>query len=217
MTPLLHTLRIPVDENTCDREIIQQVVRIMKSGGIVCVPFETVYGLSVDPWHREAVERLGQVKKRKAGKGFILVFSDVDLLLPYVTVENEYTNTLMTHFWPGPLTLVLKARRDVPSWISTGGKLALRLASNRIAHALADYMRGPMVSTSANVSGAGGSITPDRIMKSFSGRIDILLDSGPLTPSLPSTVVDCTERQPHILRAGAVPSSQIHEVIRQSG
>ena len=203
------TSRVPVDPSSPAADVVSMATRILESGGIVSLPYETVYGLSVDPRIRDAVERLRILKGRGETKGFILVFRDEEHLRGWVRIENHYTETLMECLWPGPLTLVLRAGSGIPSWICAKGNVAVRPAATPLVRALATGLGGPIVSTSANVSGQPEPCSAGRVMRLFGARIDLLLDGGRTAGPRPSTVVDCTGERPRILRPGKIPAATI--------
>ena len=143
---------------------------VLTSGGIVSLPYETVYGLSVDPRIRDAVEALRSLKGRGGARGFILVFSDEEHLREQVRIESRYAERLIEHLWPGPLTLILRAGPAVPSWTCLKGNVAVRPAATPLVRALAEELEGPIVSTSANLSGHRESRSADQVMTLFGGK-----------------------------------------------
>jgi L-threonylcarbamoyladenylate synthase len=191
-----------VDLGSPDPGTIEDAVRITKEGGVVFYPSDTIYGLGCDPFHIQAVKKLYAIKGRDEGKGVLLLVPDlewVDRLAAVVSPEAEY---LISRFWPGKLTLLFQPSSRVPSSvIGRGGRIGLRLPDSRF---LQDWMRslsGPLVSTSANLSGSAVPQDLGTLREIFYEQVDLFLEAGELSAIAPSTVVDLLG-DPKILRGG---------------
>ncbi|MBF0110316.1 MAG: threonylcarbamoyl-AMP synthase [Magnetococcales bacterium] len=186
----------------------------LRRGGIIAHPTETVYGLGADPFHPEALQRILSLKGRDAAKGFILLIPDRPALDPLVAAIPVTARRLMEHFWPGPLTLILPARPGLPAPL-TGGRstLAVRHSSSRHVTTLLEFWNRPLVSTSANRSGAPPLRDGKQVIDLFGAEIDCLQlgHCPPDTP--PSTIVAFDEKQPRIIRMGTITQAMIRAVL----
>lgn len=179
---------------------------VLRGGGIVAYPTETFYGLGA-LWNREeALRRLARAKLRPEGKPLPLLAADRAQVLEVAAELGPLGERLAARFWPGPLTLVLRAAPAVPEEVTGGtGAVGVRIPGSEVARALAAAAGGALVSTSANLSGAPPPVSPADIAPEILARIDGVLDGGPAPGGLPSTVVDPREGGPRLVRAGAVP------------
>lgn len=193
-----------------------RVAELLREGGLVCMPTDTVYGLAVDAMNPNAVSRLFEVKGRAPDRPVILLVDSV-AMARRLTWPGADFDGLTGRFWPGPLSVVLPARDEVLGDLTAGtGTIALRWPrfepAVRIIHALG----GPITSTSANRSGEpvvrsadeAASVLPD---------IDLVLDGGPIAPTEPSTLVDLTRDPPALLRPGAVPFGEVTAFLASRG
>jgi L-threonylcarbamoyladenylate synthase len=206
--------RLVVDPSHPDVHAINEAAAALQGGGLVAFPTETVYGLGVDPFNAEAVERLFEAKGRPAEKGLILHLGDIEQLDDLVRSFPEAAVTLARRFFPGPLTLVLPARPGLPSRV-TGGRdsVAVRMPDHPVALALARAFGGPIAAPSANPTGLAPPTTAEQVAQYLGDAIDILLDGGPSTGGVPSTLVDLTSVPPRILRHGAVAEEEVWKAL----
>ncbi len=190
-------------------EALTEALRVLEAGGVVALPTETFYGLAVDPFRKEAVERLYRLKERQRNKPLLLLIGSREDLKELVAEIPEIAERLMEVFWPGPLTLVFRASGRVPSWITAGtGTVALRLSSHPLARELPRLFGKPVTGTSANLSGAPPAETPEEIERYFP-EIDFILDGGRTPGGLPSTLVSVVGGELRVLRPGAVPEEAL--------
>ncbi|MCX5758293.1 MAG: L-threonylcarbamoyladenylate synthase [Candidatus Hydrogenedentes bacterium] len=193
-------------------EGIREAAAAIRAGEVVAYPTETVYGLAVDPFSEDAVQRLFAVKERDRGKPVLLIVADVGQLTAAVATMSPAAETCMRAFWPGPLSLLLPKAPGLAHGITTGmPKICVRVTSQPIARALCLAVGGPITSTSANRSGNEPARSLDEI--DMPG-IAIGLDGGMLAPSPPSTVFDPDEWR--IIRAGAVSEDALRNVFGES-
>jgi L-threonylcarbamoyladenylate synthase len=194
----------------CHEEIgIQQAFRILEEGGIVIHPTETCYGLGCDLTHAAAVERLFALKQRPSDLPISALFASIEDSSRYV-VWNENAHALAKRYLPGPLTLILPLKPDIPrlyqaphtSSAPPSATLGIRISSHPLACALAETFPRPMSTTSANLHGCPPCYNLKDIEGQFTGRDlpDLFLDGGDLPGVPPSPVVDCTGEKPKILR-----------------
>lgn len=196
---------------------MQQAAEILKSGGLVAFPTETVYGLGARGLDPVAVARIFEAKGRPSHNPLILHinnFTDARPLWRCASREDEAAllraESLAREFWPGPLTLVHYKSEIVPD-ITTGGnaRVALRAPSHPVARDLIQYVGEPLAAPSANASGRVSPTSAAHVLESLNHKIDAVLDGGICEFGLESTVVDVTHAAPVILRAGALPESEI--------
>jgi len=201
-----------------DRELAERVERaaaLLRRGGIVAYPTETFYGLGALASRRDALERLAAAKLRPAGKPLPLLGCDRAQLEAVVARFEPLAVELAARFWPGPLTLVLPAAPHVAPEITAGsGTVGVRVPGSEVARALARSAGGPIVSTSANVSGEPPPARPGALSPELLAHIDGVLDAGPAPGGLPSTVVAVEGGRVALLRPGAVPWADVVAVQR---
>jgi L-threonylcarbamoyladenylate synthase len=193
-------------------EAIRMAAAIVKAGGVVIYPTETVYGLGCDPANPDASRRVCELKER-ADKPLPLICADMDAARKVVEF-NPQAEKLVERFWPGPLMLVLPSRVKYPMWVTHGAKtLGVRVSPHPVASKLARLCGGVIVSTSANKSGQEPPRTAQEALNQFTKKIDMVLDDGPSPLSLSSTVVELSSDEVWILRQGPVTAEQIREAL----
>lgn len=197
----------PIDRDRPDAAAIARASRVLREGGVVAFPTETLYGFAADPWNADAVARIVRIKGRPDGKGMPVLVADLDAARAVALPFGEIASRLAAAHWPGPLTMILDARPGLSRDVAPDG-VALRWSSCAAATSLARAAGGTITATSANRSGdAAPALDPRVIAAEFDHEIDLLLDAGPLPPSLASTLVDARYDPPRTLRAGPVKIS----------
>ncbi len=195
-----------------------EAIRILKAGGIVALPTDTVYGLAVDIASPGGVDRLFAAKRRPSDRAVMLLLADADQAREFVEWPPA-GSALAAAFWPGGLTIVVAQSPNaaLPPEL-TGGRstVGLRLPDHPTPRALAAAL-GPFPVTSANVSGLTEASDAAEIRDQLGAAIDLILDGGPARGGPPSTVVDCSTPTPRILRAGAIPADAIARILREAG
>ncbi len=193
-----------------DREVLERVSHAVQRGGIVAFPTETVYGLSVDPRNPGALGRLFEIKRRPRSRRVPFVAANLDQVQHLARLEGSVARRLADRFWPGPLTLVLPLRSPNPlaTW-DWGSTIGIRVPGSALIRGLAQHLGIPMPATSANLCGESVESDPSRFPQELLKSIDLLLDSGRLPPSPPSTVLSLVAKQPEILRPGAVSEAEL--------
>ncbi|MCP3957410.1 MAG: threonylcarbamoyl-AMP synthase [bacterium] len=183
---------------------------ILRSGGLVAFPTETVYGLGADAASTAAVEAVYRVKDRPADNPLIVHLSGVSQLAEIARGEDPRALRLARKFWPGPLTLVVPAREPVRSAACRGlPTVAARVPAHPVALALLRAAGRPIAAPSANLSGRPSPTTAEHVLDDLRGRIPLILDGGPCEVGIESTVVDLSGDEPAVLRPGAVSAEQI--------
>lgn len=196
--------------------VLDQAARIIEVGGVVAFPTDTVYGIGTNVFDIEAVKKIFDIKKRSRNKPLIVCISEASQVDQLATEISKVAKKLIEHFWPGPLTLVLKRSTDVPD-IVTGGRetIAVRCPASELARRLIAKAGYPLVATSANLSGQASARSAQEVYSQLDDKVDLIIDGGrsPLLPE--STVLDLTTESPAILREGAIPRDQLREIFQQ--
>jgi L-threonylcarbamoyladenylate synthase len=197
-----------------DREAIEAAARCLNAGGLVAFPTETVYGLGADARNGEAVARLYAAKGRPSFNPLIAHVADI-AAARRVGVFNPAAEKLAANFWPGPLTLVLAKQPDcgVADLALAGlDSVAVRVPEHPVARDLLAAFGGPVVAPSANRSGHVSPTSAAHVLADLRGRIDLIVDAGPCTVGVESTIVSCLER-PALLRPGGIAREVIERVL----
>lgn len=183
---------------------------IIKNGGLIAYPTETVYGLGADPHNAEAVQNIFTAKERAEDKGIILLIRGADDFLTLVRAVSPTAQILIEAFWPGPLTLVFCANPDLsPALLGGRDTIALRHSSSPIATQLLTALDGPLTSTSANRSTETPARSAQEVENALGEHLDFILDGGPSASTLPSTLVDVSTDRAILLREGAIPAQNL--------
>lgn len=201
---LKKTIVLKVDPERPGREAILRGSRIIKEGGLVAFPTETVYGLGANAFDDKAIRGLCKVKNRPAGKPFTMHISDTGLIEEMLGCSmTKEARALADKFWPGPLTMILRSAK--------GEHIGFRIPRNKIALRLISACRVPLAAPSANQSGIRPPMTAGEVMKDLGGRIDMILDGGPAEIGIESTVIDMTVTPLKILREGAISCEKLEK------
>lgn len=190
------------DENL--GEVITKAIAVLKNGGIVAYPTETFYGLGAKYDMDSALERLYEIKKRPKEKAMPLIIGNREELSFITDSVNEQANDLMDRFWPGPLTILFRARPSLSEYIVSESKVAVRIPGESFALRLAKTAGFPITSTSANISGMPPADSASLVFDYFGGEVDLIIDGGKTKGRLPSTIVDITGDLPKIIRHGSI-------------
>jgi L-threonylcarbamoyladenylate synthase len=187
----------------------------LRSGNLVAFPTDTVYGLAADPFNISAIIKLFESKGREYNKAIaILVGSleQVDLIAEHFT---ENAKKLTARFWPGGLTVIVPKRKDIPDLLSSNQSIGIRMPDHPVA---LDLLRqfGPLATTSANLSGGPNPHNAADVLSQLNNRIPLILDGGECPGGTPSTVVDCTIDQLHIMRFGPVSEEDLIATIAEN-
>lgn len=195
-----------------------EAVAVLRAGGIVAMPTDTVYGVGVALEAPDGLERLFAAKERPLDRAIVLLVADLDQAAS-VGVMTPAARLLAERFWPGGLTLVLaQAPGARPPAALTGGTatIGVRLPDHDCPRALARDL-GPLPVTSANLSGQPDARDASGVLAQLGSRIDLVLDGGSARGGVPSTVVDCSGELPRIIRAGAIPPAALASVLDGAG
>lgn len=203
-------------KNKTEYEKINQVAEILKQGGIVVFPTETVYGIGADCFNSEAVERIYEIKNRPREKAISVLISNLEMVNDLAIDISKEERKIMEKFFPGPLTIILKKSNKVSN-IVTAGKdtVGVRMPENEIALKLIELVGKPLATPSANLSGEPSGIELNQIMKSFGEKVDYYIDGGKSKLAMPSTIVKVENGKIHILREGVITKEDIEKVLEE--
>jgi L-threonylcarbamoyladenylate synthase len=211
---LPQTQVILVDPADPQPEIIAHAAAILRSGGLVAFPTETVYGLGANALDASAVARVFAAKGRPAHNPLIVHVPEAASVSRIAADWPEAAARLAVHFWPGPLTLVLPKRSDLPDAVTAGGPtVAVRVPVNAVALALLRAANLPVAAPSANRSSELSPTRAEHVLRGLDGRIDLILDGGRTSGGIESTVVDVTCSPPRLLRPGLIGPMELERVI----
>lgn len=191
---------------------IKIAAQIVKDGGIIAFPTETVYGLGCDPININAVQRLIRIKGKRKKPFSVLVSSLKDAnKIAYISKVGK---KLATKFWPGPLTMVMSKKSTLADVVTFGlDSVGLRVPNNQVALRLIELSGGFLIGSSANLSGEKHPRSVQEMSEELMQGIDLVLDGGPAIEGTPSTVIDLTSSEPKILRKGPISLEQILEAV----
>ena len=193
---------------------VQAASAILRSGGLVAFPTETVYGLGADATNAQAIARIFAAKGRPSSNPLIVHVADVTVARRYATTWPEAATKLATEFWPGPLTLVLPKSLAIVDAVTAGrGTVGLRVPDHPLALELLRAFDGPIAAPSANKSNRISPTTAQHVRDELGDAVDLILDGGPCSVGIESTVLDLSGGMPTILRPGGVSREQIELVI----
>ena len=197
-----------------DNESIQQAARIIKQGGLVAFPTETVYGLGADGLNPIAVAKIFEAKKRPAFNPLILHIADKSWLKKFSDIKNEKVDRLIEKFWPGPLTLVLSKTEIVPDIVTSGNTtVAVRMPNHPVALQLIKECETPIAAPSANKFGHLSPTEASHVAKYLGDKVDMILDGGKCSVGVESTIIQLYENEIFLLRPGGLSKEEIEKEI----
>lgn len=195
-----------------DEEKIKEAAEFIKNGGTVVFPTETVYGLGADALNSRAVEKIFKAKGRPQDNPLIIHVSSKNIEA-YVKEIPEVANKLISKFWPGPLTIILKKKDIVPKITSANlDSIGVRMPDNEIARKLIELSNTPIAAPSANISGRPSPTDFQRCVEDLDGKVDYILGGSRSDIGVESTIVDCTVVPPVVLRPGGITLEMLREV-----
>ena len=211
----METKRIIIeDRNHIKDEELKEAASILRSGGLVAFPTETVYGLGGNALDEDAARKIYAAKGRPSDNPLIAHVSCVEEVAPLVKEIPEAGRKLMEAFWPGPLTMIFPKSEKVP-YGTTGGldTVAIRMPDDPVANRLIALAGVPVAAPSANTSGRPSPTTADHVWQDMNGRIEMIIDGGPVGIGVESTIVDVSSAVPAVLRPGAITMEMLAEVL----
>jgi len=209
----MRTLTIQELEDT--PALYDEIAEVLKDGGLVCFPSGRQYGIAAALLSEEAVIKLVQAKRRSKRAPSLVLIPDRGALGEVTDAVPESAANLMDHFWPGPLTILLKPSGDLPRKVrktvaaKKGDRLGVRISDSPVASRIVAAFGGPLLITSANLSKKVGSLSVAQIRKNFSRSVDLIVDAGDLPADPPSTIVDPESADTPIRREGSIPAERV--------
>ncbi len=190
-------------ENT--KNAVMEAVDILKAGGIIAYPTESFYALGSVAMNEMAVKKIFDLKNRPYGKPLPLIVNDMQTLLSVAETVPDQASEMIRKFWPGPLTMIFKAREEVPLLITGDSKnVAVRIPGESAAFHIAKSIKAAITATSANLYSQPPAINAETVISYFGNNIDLILDAGNAPGGKPSTILDETVEPPRILREGSI-------------
>jgi len=203
---------LPVDAGAPDPQVVRRAVDIVKAGGVLVYPTDTVYGLGTNALDHEAIVRVFEAKRRPLGQPMPVAIDGVQMAERIANVTPA-ARRLMDIFWPGGLTIVLPGKAEVPDLVTGGsGKVALRVPKHRVPILIIHASGLPLIATSANVHGQPSCLTAKDAQAQLGESVDLILDGGP-AHGFASTVLDMTVLPPRIIREGQVSRLDLARVL----
>lgn len=188
---------------------IRQVAAVIRQGGVVAIPTDTFYGLAGNPFLPGVAERIFRIKRRPETRPILLLIDSLERLENLVCAPPRVFQKIAAAFWPGPLTVILRASNRVPETITAGtGTVAVRWPAAALPRALIRAAGSPLTATSANLSGRRAALTAADVEHQLGGSVDCIVDGGRAPRTGPSTILDLTKEY-RIVREGAVPASRL--------
>ena len=197
---------------TIGSEWKRQAIEVLGRGELVAFPTDTVYGLGADAFNDQAVRKLYLAKGRSQEKAIPVLVANLEQFVDIVDRTTLPAMRLVEKFWPGPLTIVLRHASDLADAISAYGTVGVRIPDHPIAQELIREA-GPLAVTSANRSGDPEACTAEEIETNMGAQVDLIVDGGRTSGGQPSTVVDCTQDPPTILRVGPITEEEIRSIL----
>jgi L-threonylcarbamoyladenylate synthase len=195
---------------------VDRAIEILKGGGIVVFPTDTVYGLGGDVFNIAAIERIYRVKQRSRNLPLPVLLADSTQLADVVASVPEIARYLIRRFWPGGLTLVLPKKDTLPDIITAGSnKIAVRIPDHVVPLTLIRGLGVPIIGTSANISDKPSPVTAEEVEQQLGSQVDLIIDMGRCPGGLESTVVDVTGEIPVILRRGVISEEEIRRLYQE--
>jgi L-threonylcarbamoyladenylate synthase len=203
-------IRIVVNQTEPEPILLDRVAAVIRAGGLVALPTDTLYGLAADPCNAGAVRRVFLVKGRDSGSALPLVAADLAQITSQLGPLPPLALALARRFWPGPLTMLVPAGGALAPGVSSGtGRVGVRVPAHAVTRGLCRACGSMLTATSANLSGRPASNEPDEVARSLGSELDVLLDAGSAPGGPFSTIVDVTGAEPQLVRAGAVPWEEV--------
>ena len=196
-------------------EQVEKGIKILKEGGVIAFPTDTVYGLGADAFNLKAVERVYEIKNRPEYLPLPLLIADIAQLTTVAEPAFGIAWLLANRFWPGGLTLVLPKTVSLPHYLVKGSTVAVRIPNHPICLALIERLGRPIIGTSANISGKASALTAYEVKRQLGDKVDLIIDGGRCPGGNESTIVDVTHEVPMVLRHGIIPTYEIDKAYKE--
>lgn len=194
-------------------EKIKEAAEIIKNGGLVVFPTETVYGIGANAFNEKAVKKIYEVKRRPFDKPISLLVNDLNMIEKVAKNITKLEYALIKKFCPGPITILLEKKEEIPDIVTANSNIVgVRIPENESALKLIQYAGVPIATPSANISGRPSGTNIGEIREDFEGKVDLFIDEGESKLGLASTIVQVIDEKPHILRQGVITKKEIEEI-----
>ena len=205
---------LPINPSVPEPDILKYAGEILRAGGLIAYPTETVYGLAASAFNSGSITRVFEAKGRPHGQPLPVQIADISQLESLARAVPPAAQKLIADFFPGPLTLVLWRQPSVSLLITGGGEtVGLRMPNHAVALGVLRAFGGPLVCPSANSTGRRAAMSASDVLEDLDGRIDLVLDSGPTTDRTPSTVLDITTSPARIVRDGKISRTELENYL----
>ena len=214
----MHPEIVKINHDSPEASLVKYAAEQIKSGQVLGMPTDTFYGLAADPLNLRAVERVYEIKSRSRHKPLSLLIESVDQAEELARPLPEEFYNLARRFWPGPLTIIVRAASRLPLKVTANtGNVALRIPSAKIPLAVIQAAGIPITATSANLSGASECTTAEQVRDQLQDRISIIVDGGTSPREIASTIVDLSDQEARwrVIREGAIPAQEISTFFAQ--
>lgn len=202
--------------NDLDFEKLQESAQIIKQGGLVVFPTETVYGIGTNGLDEKAIRRLYEVKKRPFTKPISLLVSNIEMVEQIAKDITDIEYKIMQAFFPGPLTIILKKKKAISNMLTANSDtVGIRMPKGKVARKILEYANIPIATPSANISGKPSGTNIQSIMKDFENKVEYYVDTGESEIGTSSTIVRVVNGVPTILRQGSITKEQIDSILRK--
>jgi L-threonylcarbamoyladenylate synthase len=206
-----HCLKIDCEKP--DPASVLVIAEAIKKGQVLVYPTDTIYGLGCDAFNEDAVRRVNQLKSRAEGRPLLVLIPGREWLFRLATGFSAGSLKLVESFWPGPLTLIFRAPSGAPQGVlGDGDSIGIRWPRNPFIQALLDVVGGPIISTSANISGGQPLRDPGQEKNEIMDAVDLIVNGGPLA-GRESTLLDISGAVPQLLREGAIPRNELQAIL----
>ncbi len=203
-------------KNNKDNQKLKLAGEIIRKGGIIVFPTETVYGIGTNGLDKNAIKKLYEVKKRPLNKPISLLVSDFEMIEKVTKDITDIEYKLMKKFFPGPLTIILKKKNIIPDNLTNNeNTVGIRMPEEEITKKLIEYAGVPIAASSANLSGEQSGIDFNNILEDFKEKIDYFIDGGKSKLGISSTVIKIVDGIPYILREGSIKEEEIEKYIKK--
>jgi tRNA threonylcarbamoyl adenosine modification protein (Sua5/YciO/YrdC/YwlC family) len=214
----VHAEILKINSDNPESSLIRYAADQIRSGEVLGMPTDTFYGLAADPFNLRAVDRVYDIKSRSRHKPLSLLIESTDQAEELTHPLPQEFYALARRFWPGPLTIIVKASSKLPLKVTANtGNVALRVPNAKIPLAVVQAAQIPITATSANLSGEAECTTALAVRDQLQGRVSIIVDGGTSPREIPSTIVDLTDEDTRwrVMREGAIPAQEISEFFAQ--
>lgn len=208
----MKTRILKINPNAVEPAMIRDIARVLAGNGVIVYPTDTFYGLGAKCFSQKALHRIFEIKKRPGFKGLPVLVSDLEMAKGMTAGLPPVFYALASRFWPGPLTIVLKAASHLPAeLVGPGRTIGIRLPAVPWLQALIRETGVALVTTSANISGEGEIDSAQEVIRVFKGKVDLIVDGGQTPGGKPSTVIDLTGEKPILIREGVLGKKELEK------